>query len=146
MGQVAGPYGGAAFLDAHVDADLDLMPFQMCRDGCLVVPLDGYTVARDLPPGAAVLVMTHDHAEDLAVLDVCLRRDDLVFLGLIGSASKWRTFQGRLAALGHDEATVARVTSPVGLPGVPGKSPAAIAVAVAAQLLTVLDLPEASTS
>ena len=104
------------------------------------------TVARDLPAGTAVLVMTHDHAEDLAVLDVCLRRDDLAFLGLIGSASKWRTFQGQLAALGHDEATVARVTSPVGLPGVPGKSPAAIAVAVAAQLLTVLDLPEASTS
>lgn len=101
-------------------------------------------VARDLPPGSHVVVMTHDHAEDLAVLDVCLRRDDLGFLGLIGSASKWRTFQGQLAALGHDEATVARVSSPVGLPGVPGKSPAAIAVAVAAQLLTVLDLPESS--
>ena len=104
-------------------------------------------VARDLPAGTAVLVMTHDHAEDLAVLDVCLRRDDLGFLGLIGSASKWRTFQG--AARRRSVTTrraVARVTSPVGLPGVPGKSPAAIAVAVAAQLLTVLDLPEASTS
>ena len=103
-------------------------------------------VARDLPPGAHVLVMTHDHAEDLAVLDVCLGRDDLGFLGLIGSASKWRTFRAQLSSLGHDEAAVARVTSPVGLPGVPGKSPAAIAVAVAAQLLTVLDLPEPGTS
>jgi xanthine dehydrogenase accessory factor len=101
-------------------------------------------VARDLPADAHVLVMTHDHAEDLAVLDVCLRRDDLGFVGLIGSASKWRTFTAQLTALGHDEATLARVTTPIGLPGVPGKSPAAIAVATAAQLLTVLDLPEGS--
>lgn len=99
-------------------------------------------VARDLPVGSSVLVMTHDHAEDLAVLDVCLRRDDLAFLGLIGSAAKWGAFRTQLAGLGHDEATLARVTTPVGLPGVPGKSPAAIAVATAAQLLTVLELPE----
>ena len=102
-------------------------------------------VARDLPPGAHVLVMTHDHAEDLAILDVCLRRDDLGFLGLIGSASKWRTFRAQLASLGHDEVTTARVRTPIGLPGVPGKTPAAIAVAIAAQLLTVLDLPEAGS-
>lgn len=102
-------------------------------------------VARDLPAGAHVLLMTHDHAEDLAVLDVCLRREDLGFIGLIGSAAKWRTFRGRLADLGHDETSIARVTSPIGLPGVPGKSPAAIAVAVAAQLVGVLDLPESST-
>lgn len=99
-------------------------------------------VARDLPAGSHVLVMTHDHAEDLAVLDVCLRRDDLGLLGLIGSASKWRTFRAQLAALGHDDAALDRVTTPIGLPGVPGKSPAAIALATAAQLLTVLDLPE----
>ncbi|MGJ7439949.1 xanthine dehydrogenase accessory protein XdhC [Aquipuribacter sp. MA13-6] len=102
-------------------------------------------VARDLPSGAHVLVMTHDHTEDLAVLDVCLRRDDLGFLGLIGSAAKWRTFRAQLGHLGHDEAALARVTTPIGLDGVPGKSPAAIAVATAAQLLTVLDLPESST-
>ena len=101
-------------------------------------------VARDLPPGAHVLVMTHDHAEDLAVLDVCLHRDDIGFLGLIGSASKWRTFRSQLLALGHDEAALARVTTPIGLPGVPGKSPAAIALATAAQLVQVLDLPESS--
>jgi xanthine dehydrogenase accessory factor len=102
------------------------------------------TVARDLPGGAHVLVMTHDHAEDLAVLDVCLRRDDLGFVGLIGSAAKWRTFRTQLVSLGHDEQALTRVTTPIGVPGVPGKSPAAIAVATAAQLLTVLDLPEGS--
>jgi xanthine dehydrogenase accessory factor len=96
----------------------------------------------ELPSGAHLLVLTHDHAEDLAILDMALRRPDLGFLGLIGSSAKWAHFRGRLLELGHDEAALARVTTPIGLPGVPGKRPAAIAIAVAAQLLTVLDLPE----
>ena len=40
----------------------------------------------------------------------------------------------------HD--ALARITTPIGLPGVPGKSPQAIAIATAAQLLGHLDLPD----
>ena len=43
---------------------------------------------------------------------------------------------------GHNEATLSRVTTPIGLPGVPGKSPQTIAIATAAQLLGVLELSE----
>ncbi|MFC5382628.1 xanthine dehydrogenase accessory protein XdhC [Aquipuribacter nitratireducens] len=111
---------------------------------CVPAPVPE-AVARELPAGAHVFVMTHDHHEDLAVLDTCLRRDDLGLLGVIGSESKWRTFRHELRALGHDDGALTRVTSPIGIPGVPGKSPAAIAVATAAQLLTVLDLPESMT-
>lgn len=99
-----------------------------------------------LPRGAAVLVMTHDHAEDLNVIDQALRRwaqrDDLAYLGLIGSRVKWSNFRARLLEAGHEEEALERVTTPIGVPGVPGKTPAAIAIAVAAQLLTVLELPE----
>lgn len=104
------------------------------------------SVVAELPAGAAVLVMTHDHAEDLAVVDAALRRleerDDLAFLGLIGSRVKWTNLRARLAEAGHDEAALARVTTPIGVPGVRGKRPAEIAIATAAQLLTVLELPE----
>lgn len=96
----------------------------------------------DLPAGSHLLILTHDHAEDLAILDMALRRDDLGFVGLIGSSSKWAHFRDRLLAQGHAATALARVTTPIGLPGVPGKSPPAIAIAVAAQLLTLLDLPE----
>lgn len=111
---------------------------------CIPAPVPE-AVARELPAGAHVLVMTHDHHEDLAVLDTCLHRDDLGFLGVIGSESKWRTFRHELHGLGHDDAALARVTCPIGVAEVPGKTPAAIAVATAAQLLTVLDLPESAT-
>ncbi len=102
------------------------------------------SAVADLPSGAAVLVMTHDHAEDLAILDTVLRRGDLGFVGLIGSSTKWSRFRRQLADLGHDEAVIATVTSPIGLPAVPGKSPGAVAIATAAQLLAHLDLPEAA--
>ena len=100
------------------------------------------SAVETLPTGSHLLVLTHDHAEDLAILDMALRRDDLGFLGLIGSSTKWSHFRRRLADAGHSKESLRRVTTPIGLPGVPGKSPAAIAIATAAQLLTVLELPE----
>ena len=94
------------------------------------------------PAGNHLLVLTHDRAEDLAILDMALRRDDLGFIDLIGSSAKWAHFRGRLLEQGHPEEVLARITTPIGLPEVPGKSPPAIAIAVAAQLLTLLELPE----
>lgn len=88
-----------------------------------------------VPSGTHVLVMTHDHAEDFAVCDAALRCAHLGSIGLIGSAAKWARFRTGLAVEGHDEATIARIRCPIGLPGLPGKEPAAIAVSVAAELV-----------
>ncbi len=92
-----------------------------------------------LPPGAHVLVMTHDHVEDLAVIDQSLRTDGIASIGLIGSASKWSRFRKKLLELGQTESDLARVTTPIGIPEVPGKQPAAIAVSVAARMLQLID-------
>jgi len=93
----------------------------------------------DLVPQSRVLIMSFSHAEDLDIVAACLLRQrqhkDLPFIGLIGSATKWASFRHRLAAKGFGDSDFARVTCPIGLPGMGGKSPAEIAVAVAAQLL-----------
>jgi xanthine dehydrogenase accessory factor len=81
------------------------------------------------------LVLTYSHALDLAICHSLLRRGDFRFLGLIGSATKRARFLKRLADLGIGEALLARLVCPIGLPGVGGKEPAAIAVSVAAQLV-----------
>ncbi|MBU3739258.1 MAG: xanthine dehydrogenase accessory protein XdhC [Rhodoferax sp.] len=95
-----------------------------------------------LPAGARVLIMTHSHAQDLALVAACLdrqrQRGDLPWIGLIGSQTKWATFRRRLLARGYREAELDRVCCPIGVPGVVGKQPAVIAVAVAAQLLQTL--------
>ena len=96
----------------------------------------GEQVLEQLPRGAHVVIMTHDHAEDLALCDAALRAGQaLGGIGLIGSSVKWTRFQAQLAELGHGPAAIARITCPIGLPGITGKDPAIIAVAVAAELL-----------
>jgi len=93
----------------------------------------------DLPPGAHVLVMTHDHVEDLAVVDQSLRTEDIGSIGLIGSTSKWARFRKKLLEHGHSESDLGRVTTPIGIPEVSGKQPAVIAVSVAARILQLID-------
>ena len=96
----------------------------------------GEQVLEQLPRGAHVVIMTHDHAEDFALCDAALRAGQtLGGIGLIGSSVKWTRFQAQLAELGHGPAAIARITCPIGLPGITGKDPAIIAVAVAAELL-----------
>jgi xanthine dehydrogenase accessory factor len=92
-------------------------------------------VLGELPAGSHVLLMTHDHAEDAALCDAALRCGHLGSIGLIGSSAKWRRFEKKLAAEGHDAAALARITTPIGLPGIAAKDPATIAVGVAADLL-----------
>jgi xanthine dehydrogenase accessory factor len=95
----------------------------------------------DLAPGSAVLIMSHSHAEDFDTVAACLKRQrergDLPFIGLIGSRSKWASFRQRLRARGFSEAEQAQVVCPIGVPGVAGKQPGVIAVAVLAQILTL---------
>ena len=100
-----------------------------------------HATVADLPSGASVLIMSFSHAEDLDVVAACLQRQrlhgDLKFVGLIGSQTKWATFQHRLEAKGFTVDELAFITCPIGMDGIPGKEPEVIAVAVAAQLLQI---------
>ncbi|HCB06486.1 MAG TPA: xanthine dehydrogenase accessory protein XdhC [Nocardioides sp.] len=101
------------------------------------VPVIPELLLSELPPGTRVLVLTHDHAEDLAIIDAALRCEHLGSIGLIGSSAKWARFQLQLAAAGFAPEVIARVETPIGFPGVTtSKDPAAIAVSVAAALLS----------
>jgi xanthine dehydrogenase accessory factor len=86
--------------------------------------------------------MSFSHAEDLDIVVACLHRlrerNDLPFIGLIGSQTKWATFRHRLEDRGFSGEEIARITCPIGVPGIMGKEPEVIAVAVAAQLLQSL--------
>lgn len=98
-----------------------------------------HAAVHHLAPGSRVLIMSFSHAEDLDVVAACLQRqrecNDLPFVGLIGSRTKWATFGHRLQARGFTPQELAHVTCPIGLPGITGKAPAVIAASVVAQLL-----------
>jgi xanthine dehydrogenase accessory factor len=92
-----------------------------------------------LPAQSRMLIMSFSHAEDLDVVAACLarlrERDDLPYVGLIGSKTKWAAFKHRLEQRGFTEPEFARITCPIGVPGITGKQPAVIAAAVVAQIL-----------
>jgi xanthine dehydrogenase accessory factor len=104
----------------------------------------------DLQPHSQVLIMSFSHAQDLDVVAACLQRlrvhNDLPFIGLIGSATKWATFQRRLQEKGFADEEIQRITCPIGVPGISGKQPEVIAVSVAAQLLKQTKQSEQSGS
>ncbi|SDK94826.1 xanthine dehydrogenase accessory factor [Modicisalibacter muralis] len=90
-----------------------------------------------LQPDCHALVMTHDHGEDRALVDALLKRSDCASIGLIGSDSKWASFQRRLRDAGHEQSALDKVRCPIGIAEAKGKRPYEIALAVSAELLTL---------
>lgn len=93
---------------------------------------------NEAPRNAWVLIITHNHQLDFDLVQAALKRPDFGYIGLIGSDTKARRFQQRLAHRGWNDSDINRVICPVGLSAVPGKQPAEVAVSIAAQLLNRL--------
>jgi xanthine dehydrogenase accessory protein XdhC len=89
-------------------------------------------------PGAAIVVLTPSHALDYAITEAALRRDDLAYVGLIGSATKRRRFERWFAARGGSAAALARLVCPIGDVGVIDKRPPIIAAFAATEILRAL--------
>ncbi|MBI3368042.1 MAG: xanthine dehydrogenase accessory protein XdhC [Burkholderiales bacterium] len=91
------------------------------------------------PANSCYLVLTHSHALDLRITEAILRRGDFGYLGLIGSATKRARFVHRFEERGIAPSILQRLTCPIGVPGITGKAPEQIAIAVVAQLLQHAD-------
>jgi xanthine dehydrogenase accessory factor len=106
----------------------------------------GVDVRRDWPDEAlielgpdartAVITLTHDPKLDDPALDVALR-SDAFYIAALGSKRTHAARLERLAALGHDPATLGRIYGPAGLP-IGAVSPAEIALSVMAEMTQVL--------
>jgi xanthine dehydrogenase accessory factor len=87
-----------------------------------------------------VLIVTRDHAVDQRILERLIRRDELGFLGMIGSRGKVGRFYKRLLAKelvsGVEDPAWQRLAAPIGL-DIGAETPGEIAVAVVAQLVAV---------
>lgn len=117
-----------------IDTSRDRFP-QTLPDGVTIKTAGNpATLVAEAPPGAEHLILTFSHALDL---DLCHRLlgHGFAACGLIGSASKWARFRSRLQSLGHAPHDIARIRCPIGDPAF-GKHPQAIAISVAADLLS----------
>ena len=96
---------------------------------------------RSIPRNAAVLVMTHSHELDYELCHALLRRNELAFVGLIGSHSKAARFRHRLRKDGVSPQATDRLTSPIGTSGPTSKEPGVIALAALTEILTIFEEP-----
>ena len=96
------------------------------------------------PANGCFLVLTHRHDLDMRIAEAVLRRGDFRYLGLIGSRTKRARFLHRYEQRGIPADVLARMTCPIGVPGITGKEPEVIAVAVVAQLLQLPALAPAA--
>lgn len=137
---------GAGHVGQAIARHVEGLPIRLAwfdvRDELAGIP--GVTVVADeaiagcvaeAPDEAAVVILTHDHALDYRLVLAALSRAPLAFTGLIGSQTKRARFLARLERDGVSAEARGRLTCPIGLPGVTGKEPDVIAVALLAQLL-----------
>jgi xanthine dehydrogenase accessory factor len=118
-----------------IDERADAFPAAMPANVRSVQCVDPTGEVPRAPDGALIVVMTHSHARDLAVVHAALAAGRFGYVGLIGSASKRARFARRLREAGVPDARIAELVCPIGLPTIASKHPAAIAAGVAVQLL-----------
>ncbi|HIC65370.1 MAG: xanthine dehydrogenase accessory protein XdhC [Paracoccus sp. (in: a-proteobacteria)] len=90
---------------------------------------------RAARPGSAVVILTHDHALDFLLAAEALSRDDLCYVGMIGSATKRARFSGFARKQGLDPAPL---VCPIGAGLTRDKRPSVIAATTAAELIARL--------
>lgn len=127
-----------------IDPRAEAFPQSAGPDTRMVVSDDPAGEVACAPPGAVYLVFTHSHDLDYQVVEAVLRRGDFGHCGLIGSETKRARFMRRFTEAGIDPIAIDRLACPVGLPTLKSKSPAIIAVSIAASLAGLIETQPAS--
>ncbi len=95
-------------------------------------------IVKDIAPGSAVVILTHDHALDFLIAREALARNDLAYVGMIGSKTKRATFSSWARKEGLRDDALNRLTLPIGGKTVSDKRPSVIAAMTAAEILAAL--------
>ena len=93
----------------------------------------------DLPDDAYCLVITYSHQIDFDICEKIISKNKFSYLGMIGSAIKGKKFRDRFLQKGYPEKTVDKFICPIGEKQKFLKSPTAIAVTIAMDLINFLE-------
>ena len=118
-----------------VDSRADLFPAQLPANA--QIQLEAYPIdaVKDVAKNSIYIVLTHNHQLDFELTEQILKRNDALFLGVIGSKTKAKRFQLRLKHKGFSASAIEQMHCPVGLSDVTGKLPKEIAIAIAGQVI-----------
>ncbi|REL32326.1 xanthine dehydrogenase accessory protein XdhC [Thalassotalea euphylliae] len=118
-----------------IDSRAEVFPQQLPANVTKIVDEEPVEQAKRARANTAYLILTHNHQLDFALTEAILKRDDVRWLGVIGSDTKAKRFQYRLGHRGFSEQQIASMQCPVGIDNVSGKLPMEVAVSIAGQLI-----------
>lgn len=138
---------GAGHVGRAVHHVLKTLPFDIGWLDCRAEDLpagaafcdDMPAAVADAPSGAFHLIFTQSHPLDYDIAKAVLRRGDAGYCGLIGSETKRARFVRRFREEGLTESMIGALTCPIGAAGPVGKEPSAIAIAVAVELMHLVE-------
>lgn len=93
---------------------------------------------RSTPADSAIVILTHDHSLDFLVAAEALARQDLSYIGMIGSKTKRASFEKWCAVNGNPSVDTTRLVCPMGVTRSADKRPEIIATFVASELMETL--------
>ncbi|GLT19413.1 xanthine dehydrogenase accessory protein XdhC [Vibrio zhanjiangensis] len=123
------------FRTTWIDQREDIFPDSIPSKVTKLISDDPLSDVTCQPAGSYYLVMTHNHQLDFELTRAILDRGDSQYLGVIGSQSKRKRFEMRLAQRDYSQKQINTLICPIGLPNVNGKHPAEIAVSIAGELI-----------
>ena len=118
-----------------IDNRADVFPATIPDNVLKVVEDEPVVAVQQAQANSAFLILTHNHQLDFDLTQAILKRDDALWLGVIGSQTKAKRFQHRLAHRDFSQQSIDKMICPVGLDNVGGKLPMEVAVSIAGQLI-----------
>lgn len=118
-----------------IDSRAEEFPETLPHGVTKVVSDDPVGEVNQQSPNSYYLVMTHNHQLDFELAKAIIDRADSRYFGLIGSLTKRKKFDMRLAQRGYTQTQIHTMICPIGISMVNGKHPAEIAVSVAGELI-----------
>lgn len=116
-----------------VDSRADMFPGLAPDNVSMHALSDPRSILPDLSSETSIIILTHSHAQDLAILEAALKAG-FSFIGVIGSKTKRARFESMLIKSGLEQSLARSFHCPIGIPGLENKEPSVIAASVSAQL------------
>ena len=120
-----------------IDSRADIFPASIPDNVTKIIDEDPTEQVKLARKNNAFLILTHTHQLDFELCKAIIKRDDALWLGVIGSATKAKRFKYKLAQRDFTERQIKQMVCPVGLKEVSGKLPMEVAIAIAGQLVAL---------
>lgn len=118
-----------------IDSRADIFPAQLPANVRQIIDEEPVAQVSRAAANSAFLILTHNHQLDFELCQAIIKRNDSLWLGVIGSNTKNKKFQHKLAHRGFSPAQIRQMICPIGLSQVTGKLPMEVAVSIAGQLI-----------